>query len=134
MSVRRRTFILQIREPDRVPMLENVRTKERVLLGSLAEVAGQVDRWLEADGGAQPEISAAGGATVVGTPAPVSVPLEEPDLLGAAGETAEPRPRGHLVALADPRAEAEPVPALAPLEGDEPEPQLRRFSRPSGAD
>jgi hypothetical protein len=47
MSLRRHTFIIQVREPDGTPMLENLRTHERVLVRDLSEIGGQIGRWLE---------------------------------------------------------------------------------------
>lgn len=116
MPVRRHTFVVQVREPDRVPMLENVRTHERVLLEDLAGVSAQIRAWLAED-----------AAFVAGLTATEDAVLGAPP--GEAGN-------GRLVLLPTPHPDAELPrhPTLATPEGDEPEPQLRRFSSPNGAD
>ena len=46
MFSRRHTFVVQVWEPGRSPVLENVRTHERVVLSDLSDVVPQIDRWL----------------------------------------------------------------------------------------
>ena len=46
MALRRHTFIVHVREPDGEPMLENLRTHERVRISNLADIGGQIDQWL----------------------------------------------------------------------------------------
>ena len=148
MSVRRHTFVVQIREPDRQPMVENVRTRERVLLADVAEVGGAIARWLgEAPGRTAAEASSVGGegATVVGLPLPASNPAAHdgaPATVTRIGPVPVP-PRGgagmppeadEAAALPVVPEAIEPQPAVE-LEPDEPAAaQLRRFSSPSGAD
>ena len=52
MFSRRHTFVVQVWEPGRSPVLENVRTHERVVLSDLSDVVPQIDRWLATPGGA----------------------------------------------------------------------------------
>jgi hypothetical protein len=51
--VRRYTFVVQV-HPDGVSTLENLSTSERVPIGEMAEVGGQIDRWLAAAASASP--------------------------------------------------------------------------------
>ena len=46
MFSRRHTFVVKVWEPGRSPVLENVRTHERVVLSDLSDVVPQIDRWL----------------------------------------------------------------------------------------
>ena len=149
MSVRRHTFVVQIREPDRQPMVENVRTRERVLLDDVAEVGGAIARWLgEAPDGAAAEapVVEGEGATVVGLPLPASNPAAHdgaPATVTRIGPVPVP-PQGGGAGVPPAADEAavlpvvpeaiEPEPAVE-LQADEPAAtQLRRFSSPSGAD
>lgn len=47
---RRHTFVVQVWEPGGSPVLENVRTHERVILSGLHDVGEQIDRWLHTPG------------------------------------------------------------------------------------
>jgi hypothetical protein len=47
MAISRQTFVVQVREADRLAVLENVQTRECVRLGDLAEIGAQIARWLD---------------------------------------------------------------------------------------
>jgi hypothetical protein len=71
MFSRRHTFVVQVWEPGRSPVLENVRTHERVVLGDLSDVVPQIDRWLgEPVPGAMPPLD--GGPPSSNGPAPAT--------------------------------------------------------------
>ena len=48
MPISRQTFVVQVREADGLTVVENVRTRECVRVGTLEEVAPRITRWLEA--------------------------------------------------------------------------------------
>jgi hypothetical protein len=64
MFSRRHTFMVKVSEPDGAPVLENLRTHERVVLTDLTDVGTQIDRWLHPPG---PDEQSPGG----GAPPPV---------------------------------------------------------------
>jgi hypothetical protein len=48
MPISRQTFVVQVREADGLTVVENVRTRECVRVGTLEELPPRIARWLDA--------------------------------------------------------------------------------------